>query len=381
MRYQDGAGPNGWVASTDDNNVIWTAASSNEICDSGCIIIEGGHSSDNEFIQNNWPTSGYWDIEIEYDIGFLNHDANDVVQVQSYCNSVIAHQTLKEYTGSSLNSVILKNERYSVYDTTCYDASNMWIFLRSSQSSTAERVSFDAFKIWGKPLTPSPTNKPTNNPTNSPTFDPTMIPTLQPTTSPTNHCTDLIGVESNDGRDIVNGSIPKTLNRNISEKYVGINYYDNPGWKTLINCSLDDNVCLIKCSDRVSCGESMVEVLGKRNMSEVVMVGSGNYGGFYRDFVNISDSDIGNLSIICQDVGSCALLNIHVADSMINYINIVCEIKDSCFELSINLNGVKTELISIYCMDVFSCSPFILMQLILMQISQFIVWRIIHVML
>lgn len=44
--HEDGQG---WTASTTDEDVIWTGHSSNPRCDTGCIIIEGGHYGDHSW--------------------------------------------------------------------------------------------------------------------------------------------------------------------------------------------------------------------------------------------------------------------------------------------------------------------------------------------
>ena len=368
----------GWEASNTDLSVIYRDGSDNAICTSGCLIITGGYNGDRNYIRKSFDTRGYWDIYLDYQIGLENHDAGDLVTVSTVCDG--NKQTCKEYTGTSYTSTIL-DEGCRVTDDRCNNNADVRIIVDNYQNRQDEKVSFNALDVEGRPITPSPTPKPTrsptsaptpaptrnptpaptnnptpaptnnpspaptnnptpaptNNPTPAPTNDPTPIPTPSPTDNPTQpptltptsaptvspiECAELDGIQSNDGRDVVNGSfsaiIESWTNRNIVAMYTNIASYIDPGFKSYVNCTLDEEVCLIECIDRSMCGEAVVDLVDKGNMSELVMVGSGRYGGFYRGIINITQSNLRNVTIICQDLGSCGLLEISALDSVID---------------------------------------------------------------
>ena len=369
-------GTGDWVPSTTNTDRIWVASSNHEICSSACIVIEGGHNNNYNYIYKYFDTRGFWDIEIEYDIGFdEDQDEGDVVQILADCGD--GEVIIKKYTDDRGNHVILENEGPFSLPSDCDDRRLVKIILENYQDVDNERTSLDAFDIFGTPITPSPTNKPTKGPTPNPTRKPTKRPTRNPTKRPTKRptrnptktptaaptfsptsaptdCAELEGYNSNDGRDITNGSYSELINSIVSTSGNIVPQYQNPDLGAFINCSLDDDTCCIQC-DASKCAESIVEIRD-RNMHELVMIGGGTYRGFFRGHVNISNSSIDNVTIICEDLGSCGLLEIIAKDVQMKYVNILCQSRDSCWSLFMNLDGVKADMISIYCIDVLACS-------------------------
>ena len=122
----------------------------------------------------------------------------------------------------------------------------------------------------------------------------------------------------------------------------------------MINCDVDEDACYIEC-DEQHCAESVIAI-HNRTMNELVMLGGGTYSGFFRGMVNVSNSSIGNVTIICEDLGSCGLLKFEAMDSDLEQVNVLCQSRDSCWSLFMNLDGVSVETINVFCVDVLACN-------------------------
>lgn len=206
----------------------------------------------------------------------------------------------------------------------------------------------------GSPTTTSPTTSPTSAPSSAPSVAPSAAPTQSPTI-----CADLPFTDnvSHDGKDITNGSISDLLAMllisNVSEIY---NYsYNEPGFRSTINCTLDEYICYIQCiQNRTSCGESNIFI--DANSSELSQLELHCYGESSCDQsnVNLTGVELDSVVIACYSIDSCQNVNVYIANASIRNVSILCQDRGSCSSLFVESISSNISL-TIGCLNDYTC--------------------------
>ena len=299
--------------------------STEDYCSSDCIRLRGEGGDDDcpqMSINASFATTRYWDIYIRYYQGLTSPDPNEPIVLTSHCDGYSVQEDVYECSavnecdtsGNDISHVYLRT--VPITNTHCNDNSAMWLSWQTDRNHEDDYTSFGHLRIYGKLITPAPTPVPTRNPTRrpttksptrrpttrtptriptrrptpvpiispsrsptlGPTSSPTFEPTLEPTLSPTD-CIDIEGTYSNDGTITVDIEYNETNSWtpvNISDYYLSmnINYVENPGFRSFVNCSHDEWVCYVKCYEDgdYACEKSTIEMDGNAtNVTDFVL--------------------------------------------------------------------------------------------------------------
>lgn len=201
-----------------------------------------------------------------------------------------------------------------------------------------------------------PTAIPTGYPSDSPTtLAPSKTPTTAPSSSPT-ACIDFSpNINSTDGQDLIADVYFFVNNNTISDTNGTIHYYENIPFRQNVYCSNNYDNCLIDCINEFSCllGAIFANNVGVDSLTVNCIAAESSC---YSLTVQVIESSIDYITIICQDEYSCLKLKINIEHSNVRQILFSCQEQSSCEDIKYSVSRSSIINTTFLCSESYSCN-------------------------